>query len=188
MSPELLDPETQDRRQTKHSDCYALGMVMYEVLSGQIPFYQHMHLVIPWKVVGGDRPQRPQGAEGVWFMDDVWGVLERCWAPQPGDRPSIEGVLQCLEKISESWTPPSPPLASPPTSSSLAWDFSDTTTRPNVGPTVGSNGGLVIDSTHSKSVAVTRNIPHVWFPQHPLAPALTPALLLGCSTFSMEEL
>ena len=34
MSPELLDPEgfgATDRRPTKQSDCYALGMVVYEV-------------------------------------------------------------------------------------------------------------------------------------------------------------
>ena len=136
MSPELLDPESQDHHQTKHSDCYALGMVMYEVLSGQVPFYRHANLVIPWKVVGGYRPERPQGAEGMWFTDDVWGLLERCWVPQPGDRPSIEGVLQRLEKISESWTPPPPSLASPPTSSSLTRKFSDTTTMESMDQSV----------------------------------------------------
>ena len=37
MSPELLDPErfgmpeSEDSRPTKQSDCYALGMVIYEV-------------------------------------------------------------------------------------------------------------------------------------------------------------
>jgi len=36
MSPELLDPERfgfdkDDRRPTKQADCYALGMVVYEV-------------------------------------------------------------------------------------------------------------------------------------------------------------
>jgi len=37
MSPELLDPErfgmpkSEDNRPTKLSDCYAIGMVIYEV-------------------------------------------------------------------------------------------------------------------------------------------------------------
>ena len=33
MSPELLDPEgyNSDGRSTRESDCYALGMVIYEV-------------------------------------------------------------------------------------------------------------------------------------------------------------
>ena len=105
MSPELFEPEIQDHRRTKHSDCYALGMVVYEVLSGRMPFYQYVNLVIPGKVVGGDRPKRPRGTEGAWFTDDVWGVLGRCWMPQPGNRPNIEVVLWCLEKVSRSWTP-----------------------------------------------------------------------------------
>ena len=37
VSPELLDPdrfEISDYRPTKQSDCYALGMVIYEVRTG----------------------------------------------------------------------------------------------------------------------------------------------------------
>ena len=105
MSPELLDPEIQDHRRTIDSDCYALGMVIYEVLSERVPFHQSPEWAIPGKVSNGDRPERPQGAEGAWFADDVWKVLGRCWMPQPGDRPSVRDVLQCLEKVSRSWIP-----------------------------------------------------------------------------------
>ena len=111
MSPELLDPKIQDHRRTKHSDRYALGMVIYEVLSGWIPFHQYADLTVPGKVVGGDRPERPQGVEGIWFTDDVWEALGRCWAPQPGNRPNIEDVLRCLEKDSRSSMPLLPLLA-----------------------------------------------------------------------------
>ena len=41
MSPELLDPErfsSKNARPTRESDCYALGMVILEVLTGQAPF------------------------------------------------------------------------------------------------------------------------------------------------------
>jgi hypothetical protein len=43
MSPELLDPELfgipqSDDRPTKQSDCYALGMVIYEVRVRMSPF------------------------------------------------------------------------------------------------------------------------------------------------------
>jgi len=41
MSPKLLNPDQfdlKDSRPTKQSDCYALGMAIYEVLSGQSPF------------------------------------------------------------------------------------------------------------------------------------------------------
>jgi len=107
MSPELFDPEVQEHHQTKYSDCYALGMVIYEVLSRHIPFYQYPNMAIYGKVVRGDRPERPQGVERVWFTDDVWEVLEHCWVPQPRSRPSIKSLLQHLEKASKCWTPPS---------------------------------------------------------------------------------
>ena len=119
MSPELFRPETNSPRRTKYSDCYALGMVIYEVLSGRIPFYQYHTSSIFWKVSQGDRPGRPEGVEGLWFTDDVWEMLGRCWAPKPENRPSIGDILQCLERVSSSWTPPSPLLLGPPPSADL---------------------------------------------------------------------
>ena len=114
MSPELLDPKVKHHRQTVYSDCYALGMVIYEVLNEQIPFYGYRNEVISGKVLGGDRPERPEGAEGGWLTNSVWEVLGRCWMPQPRDRPSIKDILQCLENVSGSWTPPPvPPAAGP---------------------------------------------------------------------------
>ena len=112
MSPELFDPEgfgLKDSRPTDHSDCYALGMVIYEVLSERVPFFRHRGFVA-LKIAKGERPERPQGVYGAWFTD-VWGILEGCWRPIPADRPRINDVLQCLERVSRSWTPPSWPSA-----------------------------------------------------------------------------
>jgi len=106
MSPELFDLESPGHRPTKFSDCYALGMVIWEVLSGRLPFYRFAKWVVSGKVLSGDRPERLQGEEGVWFTDEVWEVLGSCWMTQPEGRPSIEDVLQCLEKASRSWKPP----------------------------------------------------------------------------------
>jgi len=125
MSPELLDPEIEVHRRTIYSDCYALGMVMYEVLSGHIPFYRYANLVVVGKVVKGEHPERPRGREGVWFTDDLWKVLEHCWWSQPEGRPSTEDVLLCLENVSRFWTPPSPrPSTAPSTTGSPTWELS----------------------------------------------------------------
>ena len=111
MSPELFDPQT---RHTNHSDCYALGMVIYEVLSGHVPFPQcDGYAAIP-KVVMGEHPVRPHGMKGVWFTDEVWEVCGNCWTTEPERRPSVEGVLQRLEEASGSWKPPSPKLSAVP--------------------------------------------------------------------------
>ena len=107
MSPELLDPESfglKESRLTRESDCYALGMVIYEILSGQAPFAPSMAPVV--KVLRGERPDKPQGARGAWFTDGIWRMLELCWKPRPGDRPSPNTVLQCLQGVSPPESPP----------------------------------------------------------------------------------
>ena len=106
MGPELIAPERfgfEKSRPTKASDCYALGMVIYETISGKLPFHEHADLTVFLKVVEGKRPPRAVG-----FTDDLWRTLELCWAPQPNIRPSIEDVLHILEKVLNSPEPPSP--------------------------------------------------------------------------------
>lgn len=107
MSPERLDPDqfgVKDSRPTKESDCYALGMVILEVLSGKAPFVQDNNdLVVMQKVLKGEYPERPQG---VSFVDVLWETLQACWSPQPNDRPTAEAVLECLMEVSPAWLPP----------------------------------------------------------------------------------
>jgi len=106
MSPELIDPQRfgfENNRPTKKSDCYALGMVMYETISGRVPFHRHGDLTVIVKVLAGERPPR-----GVGFTETLWETLELCWVSQPSNRPSIEYVQQCLERASNSLESPSP--------------------------------------------------------------------------------
>ena len=109
MSPELLNPEdfNMEGYATKESDCYALGMVVYEVLSGKAPFAPSTAPPVIWKVLRGQRPERPQGKAGVLFTGDVWEMLEFCWKQQPGERISAKNVLQRLETTSLSSRPSS---------------------------------------------------------------------------------
>jgi hypothetical protein len=109
MSPELFDSEAQVHRRTEKSDCYALGMVIYEVLSRREPFYRYAGPVVIGKVAKGERPERPQGLDGAAFTDGIWKLLGLCWAPLPQDRPSVQDALKCLEEAASSWTPPPPP-------------------------------------------------------------------------------
>ena len=110
-SPELLDPdqfEFSDGRPTKGSDCYALGMVIYEVLSGKAPFAPLKEFIVMRKVLEGKRPSIPEGAEGAWFTDELWTMLNLCWGTRPESRPSIVAVLKNLSQVAGTWEPPSP--------------------------------------------------------------------------------
>ena len=109
MSPELFNPEVfglQEPRPTRESDCYALGMVIYEVLSGQRPFAAtDRSSTALLRVLYGERPARPEGKEGEWFTDCIWQILEHCWRPQPCGRISASAILLHLGKY--------PPLSMP---------------------------------------------------------------------------
>lgn len=110
MSPELLLPEAfglEDSCPTKESDRYALGMVIYEVLSGWMPFSPCNEAVVVFKVLHGERPGKPEGMQGERFTADLWEMLERCWKPQPDERPSLDIILQCLQDAMRSSRSPS---------------------------------------------------------------------------------
>jgi hypothetical protein len=87
----------QEYHPTKESDQYALGMVIYEVLSGQVPFAPYEYSTAVLKIAEGERPERPQGEEGRLFTDDIWDTLGLCWKHQPHDRISASAVLLRLE-------------------------------------------------------------------------------------------
>jgi len=106
MSPELIAPHRfgfKNSRPTKPSDCYAFGMVIYETISGHLPFHEDTDLTVSVKVLEGKRPPRR-----VRFTKDLWKMMEQCWRSQSSDRPSVEDVLRCLETSSHSSEPLSP--------------------------------------------------------------------------------
>ena len=93
-SPELIAPENfglNKSRLTKSSDCYALGAVIYETISGNLPFYECVEIAVPIKILRGEHPSRSPA-----FSEDLWKMMESCWEFQPDDRPSIVDVLRCL--------------------------------------------------------------------------------------------
>ena len=106
MSPERIVPQEfglEDSHPTESSDCYSLGMVIYETISGNPPFHKHADMAVFLKISKGEHPPR-----GVEFTESLWRTLETCWAFQPKNRPRIEDVLKCMDTVSVSLeSPPS---------------------------------------------------------------------------------
>ena len=176
MSPELLYPKKfgfDNGRPTKGSDRYALGMVILEVLSGEVPFVGDGDYVVIGKVTNCEHPKRP---EGVWFTNDMWEILECCWAPKPLDRPSLEDVLQHLEKNSASWTTISHPTPSTANSSKGKLPDRDQAPATDVSQ-VSSPSRVVSQSAQEHTTHGARSIlenTQVWSFKRPQIPALTP--------------
>ena len=99
MSPELLDPPRlgSNGRPTRESDCYALGMTIYEVsgahftrqsliypsqvLTGLRPFHNLLAYIPVPTVLGGGRPERPREAESLCFSHTLWESSFSCLGP-----------------------------------------------------------------------------------------------------------
>ena len=124
MSPELLYPERfgSNGRLTRASDCYALGMVIYEVgwlyssrcslthvsqvLTGLQPFHRLTACAVVVVVMEGKRPERPLEAKSVGFSSTLWELVGLCWKESSSARPTAKQLLDHLSAASPDWIPP----------------------------------------------------------------------------------
>ncbi|KAF9649127.1 kinase-like protein [Thelephora ganbajun] len=110
MSPELLDPEqfgipqSEVGRPTRQSDCYALGMVIYEVLCGHHPYIEiEPGPLVVIAILMGDRPKKPEGAARLGFSNELWTTVEKCWWENRDERPRVEDILARLNEATAFW-------------------------------------------------------------------------------------
>ncbi|KAF9649106.1 kinase-like protein [Thelephora ganbajun] len=110
MSPELVVlgefgiPELENGRPTKQSDCYSLGMVIYEVLCGHEPYIEiESEPTVVIAITKGDRPRKPKGASRLGFSRELWRTIERCWGGIRDERPRVEEILASLNEATAFW-------------------------------------------------------------------------------------
>ena len=107
MAPELLCPIEFGKtsvRPTQPADIYALGVMIYEVLTGFQPFYEQKYGIfeLTYHVVHGARPFKPEDAEQLGFGDGIWELVEECWSQESTRRPTIEHALAHLTRVAAS--------------------------------------------------------------------------------------
>lgn len=121
MAPELIHPlkfGLECSLLSKEGDIYAIGMVVYEVMTGVRPFglenFWGQQMVCA--VLDGMRPTKPENAEAIGFGLGVWSLVEMCWREDWKQRPKTGDVRQRLT-VAASWSssvPPGPTIALPP--------------------------------------------------------------------------
>ena len=97
MGPELINPgqfKLKDNCPTESSDCYALGMVIYETISGKAPFHEHKDLDVFKKVLVGERPSREAG-----FTESLWKMLKRCFSVYGSVHRMVQTRRSCRQSL-----------------------------------------------------------------------------------------
>ena len=100
MAPELLSSEQFGEKRspaTQPTDIYALGMVIYEVLTGSDPFHDYNLGVIRLLPISNrGTPKKPSNADEIGFGSGTWELVQECWRNKPTRRPTIERILAHL--------------------------------------------------------------------------------------------
>lgn len=113
MSPEQCGGDSVDHR----SDLYSLGIVLYEMLTGVVPFRKPSRLEV-W-LEHAQEPPPPLRTVNAAVPPKVEAVVLRALAKNPDHRPqSALELAEAFSKASEVVPPPPPPLPPPPVVSS----------------------------------------------------------------------
>lgn len=124
-APELLDPELfhlEHAYCTKESDIYAFAMVIFEVravtlamslinidahfalqmMEGNVPWIGRNFGNIIWQVTSGERPKLTIPTPTGRYSADVHDLMMQCWSQELQCRPTIDDVLDRLERARAS--------------------------------------------------------------------------------------
>ncbi|CAG8506583.1 3287_t:CDS:2 [Cetraspora pellucida] len=93
-----VDPQaiinSQNYKLNKKSDVYSVGMLMWELSSGQIPFRSYDDKNIPGICLSGIREKVVEGTPIGYFE-----IYQQCWQNDPDLRPMMSQVFDKLKKI-----------------------------------------------------------------------------------------
>ncbi|KDN41733.1 hypothetical protein RSAG8_07264, partial [Rhizoctonia solani AG-8 WAC10335] len=100
-APEVLNEDS--RTFTKGGDIYALGMTIFNVMTGQAPFADKWEVSVIIEVVyKKGQPSQPDFVQSLQ-MDaakvKMWSLLQWCFAYEPGDRPQAGQVKKGLMEV-----------------------------------------------------------------------------------------
>ncbi|TDL14288.1 kinase-like protein [Rickenella mellea] len=101
QSTDNTNPSTNVAEQTKESDVWAFGMVVYELLTKSHPFAGIPDIQVLIIVVGGGLPNPPRDIKNRPPIDQsLWELCKRCWNKEPSLRPTMSSIVAELKKKS----------------------------------------------------------------------------------------
>ena len=99
MAPEIMSGKHGKAHYSYKVDIYSFGMVMYEVFSRELPFYDvedASAFDLLNMVAAGDRPSIPADCDA---PSGYISLMEMCWSADPRDRPDFAKVISVLDQL-----------------------------------------------------------------------------------------
>ncbi|KAI9208770.1 kinase-like domain-containing protein [Polychytrium aggregatum] len=110
MAPEMLDDEPAGT--SKNTDVFAFAMTMYEVLNdGKESWVTKDNAPMKQAQIISQLLQHKRPKQFPGIPDDIWALIDRCWAHEPTDRPSFPDILVALKPYDRPVQPPAFPAA-----------------------------------------------------------------------------
>jgi serine/threonine protein kinase len=103
MAPEVLRGQGGDYR----TDLWALGIVLYEAASGQLPFRGGSSLEVSSAILHELPPPLPDR-----IPPGLWAIIQRCLAKEPAQRYQQAGEVQAALEALQSFSMTTPPQTS----------------------------------------------------------------------------
>lgn len=89
MAPEVM----QYKPHNEKADIYSLGMVLYEMVTNQVPFDGLNQMQLLCSIINKERPP----VDGI--LPEWKFIITQCWDDDPNRRPSATEVLKMIEKL-----------------------------------------------------------------------------------------
>ncbi|CUA75310.1 Macrophage colony-stimulating factor 1 receptor 2 [Rhizoctonia solani] len=99
MAPEMFEDEPPLKTAC---DVWGWAMASLEIVSGSIPYHMHKQAMTVILQINRGPPRRehyPKFEKYAYRPNEMWELLQKCWAMEPGDRPTIDEVVGRLKQI-----------------------------------------------------------------------------------------
>mmetsp|Transcript_20149 Transcript_20149/g.33065 ORF Transcript_20149/g.33065 Transcript_20149/m.33065 type:complete len:666 (+) Transcript_20149:94-2091(+) len=91
MAPEVV----QSRQYDSRADIYSFGIILWEMMTGEVPFQNMRPAQVGFAVVAGVRPKLP----ATLLADSLGGLVERCWSQDLEQRPDASAIIRELQEM-----------------------------------------------------------------------------------------